>query len=656
MYPESNTLTQSPAVAGRKFVMFAMGAVVLVWGLIGLDLWIAARHADVWMLPGSGEANQPSGLAASKLILLALGLFLTLLVVQAYRQLLSANRQAEARLALQRLIVDHTSEAMMLTDSAQRILSVNAAFEQITGYAGNDVLGKTPTMLSAGHHGLASHRNVWDFVAENGYWEGEIWDRRKDGAIYPKQMRISAICEDGVHVSHFVGVFTDTSENKAQAERLEFLARHDPLTNLPNRLALDAHLDAILDGAVPGINRMALLIIDLDHFKTINDSLGHHAGDRLLSELARRLGGQMDHTKRLFRLGGDEFVVVIDRLFSEETVIELVNRLVRVIGDPCDIDGHVLHSTPSIGISLYPEDGRDAQALIRNADTAMYYAKANGRNNYKFFTEPMNAAANKRLHLESELWSALAENQLILHYQPQIDLLSGKVVGVEALVRWRHPVRGLIPPAEFIPVAEECGLILPLGHWVLLTACRQVKSWLEAGIDMGEMAVNISAHQFRQPEFIASVQAILAETGLPAGRLELEITESTIMHGVDEAIQTFAQLKAMGVKLAIDDFGTGYSSLAYLRRFPLDRLKIDRSFLADVDTDPDAASLVTSIVLLGRSLGLQLVAEGVENFAQAEFLRTLECERVQGFHFYQPVCAEELVGVGRFQEFAALQA
>ena len=379
-------------------------------------------------------------------------------------------------------------------------------------------------------------------------------------------------------------------------------------------------------------------------------------GDRLLAELARRMGAEMDRSTRLFRLGGDEFVVVFDQLDRDNAVVVLVDRLVSVIGLPCEIDGHSLHITPSIGISLYPEHGRDGLTLIRNADAAMYAAKAAGRHNYKFFADSMNAAANKRLHLESELWRALAENQLGLHYQPQIDLLNGKVVGVEALVRWAHPVRGMIAPADFIPVAEECGLILQLGHWVLLTACRQVRAWLDAGIDMGEMAVNISAHQFRQPDFVQTVRGILAETGLPADRLELEITESTVMHGVDAAIQTLAQLKAMGVRLAIDDFGTGYSSLSYLRRFPLDRLKIDRSFLADVDTDPEAASLVTSIVMLGRSLGLQLVAEGVENFAQAEFLRTLECERVQGFHFYQPVSADEVIGFGRCEDYAVLPA
>jgi diguanylate cyclase (GGDEF)-like protein/PAS domain S-box-containing protein len=648
-------VAQNPVFSGRNLLMLALGAIFLVWAVLGLDWWSINQQFGVDTTAVSAQAwgvNNPLW----GTLLFAIGIAITVLVIEGCRLLFAIHKRAGRQLALQRQIIDHASEAMILTDSAQRILSVNSAFELTTGYGSAEVVGLTPTMLCAGHQGVTFHRNIWDFVAENGHWEGEVWDRRKDGTIYPKQMRITTIRDDAGRASHFVATFADISEAKAQAERFEYLAHHDQLTNLPNRLALDGHLESLLESAVPGINRMALLIIDLDNFKTVNDSLGHHAGDRLLAEIARRLAGQMDRSKRLFRLGGDEFVVVFDQIEGEEAVVELVDRLVGAIGLSCDIDGHMLHSTPSIGISLYPEDGRDGLTLIRNADAAMYAAKAAGRNNYQFFAEPMNAAANKRLHLESELWRALAENQLVLYYQPQIDLLSGKVVGVEALVRWSHPVLGMIAPGEFIPVAEECGLILPLGHWVLLTACRQVRAWLDAGIDMGEMAVNISAHQFRQAGFVETVQGVLAETGLPAERLELEITESSVMHGVDAAIQTLAQLKAVGVRLAIDDFGTGYSSLAYLRRFPLDRLKIDRSFLVDVDTDPDAASLVTSIVMLGRSLGLQLVAEGVENFAQADFLRTLECERVQGYHFYQPVSAEEVVGFGRCEESAALPA
>ena len=648
-------MARNPVITGKLIGRMALGVGLLVTSLMASGIELSSHLSNsgesVFSVRSLETINLSWGILAFSIALLLFALLLKW--ARLYARIRAGG---PAQLALQRQIINHAAEAMVLTDAAQRIVSVNLAFEQTTGYTAEEVLGRTPTMLSAGHNGLNAHRNIWDFVAENGDWHGEVWDRRKDGSLYPKQMRIKAIFDERGLASHFVAAFSDVSEAKAQAERLDYLARHDQLTNLPNRLALDKYLGNLLDSAVPGINRLALLIIDLDNFKTVNDSLGHHAGDRLLADLAGRLGAEMDHTKRLFRLGGDEFVVVIEQLDNIEIVHELIRCLARTIATPCEIEGHLLHSSASIGISQYPEDGRDAQALIRNADTAMYAAKASGRNAHRFFAEPMNAAANKRLHLESELWRALADNQLVLHYQPQVDLVSGKVVGVEALVRWRHPLRGLIAPAEFIPVAEECGLILPLGHWVLLTACRQVRSWLDAGIDMGEMAVNISAHQFRQAGFVQSVQAVLAETGITADRLELEITESTIMHGVDSAIQTLAQLRAMGIRLAIDDFGTGYSSLAYLRRFPLDRLKIDRSFLADVDTDADAAALLTSIVMLGRSLGLQLVAEGVESLAQAQFLRTLACERVQGFHFYQPVPAEEVVDFGDFEGCAVVPA
>ncbi|AXS80701.1 diguanylate cyclase [Dechloromonas sp. HYN0024] len=451
-------MTQNPVFAGHKLVFFALAAIALIWCSLGLDWWSVSRLADAGDSPSSSVMDSPSWGG----VLLATGFSMTVLVIEGCRLLFRIRDQASRQHVLQRQIIDHAAEAIILTDGAQRILSVNVAFEQTTGYAAKDVVGLTPTMLSAGHPGLSFHRNIWDQVAECGYWEGEVWDRRKDGALYPKQMRITTIRDGAGLATHFIASFTNISEAKAQADRFDYLANHDQLTNLPNRLALDGHLHNLLASAVPGINRMALVIIDLDNFKTVNDSLGHHAGDRLLAEVARRLGSEMDRTKRLFRLGGDEFVVVIDQLDNEAAVVCLVDRLVRATGQPCDIDGHLLHSTLSVGISLYPEDGRDGLALIRNADAAMYAAKAGGRNNYQFFADSMNVAANKRLHLESELWRALAENQLVLHYQPQIDLLSGEVVGVEALVRWSHPLRGMIAPAEFIPVAEECGLILPL--------------------------------------------------------------------------------------------------------------------------------------------------------------------------------------------------
>jgi diguanylate cyclase (GGDEF)-like protein/PAS domain S-box-containing protein len=646
---------QNPASASHKLLSFALGVVVLIWCALGAD-WSLTVQPPASALSGDSGQVLAAIVPSWSFLFFALAVVATLMIAAGRHQQLAIRRQAAARIALQRQMIDCASEAMILTDAAQRILSVNAAFEQTTGYTAAEVLGQKPAMLSVGHQGLNFHRSIWDCVAENGQWSGEVWDRRKDGKIYPKQLRIKAIRDEAGLISHFVSAFADISEAKLQAERYDYLTHHDQLTRLPNRLALDGHLGYLLDSEVSGVNCLALLVIDLDNFKTLNDSLGHHAGDRLLAEIARRLTAEMDRSKRLFRLGGDEFVVLVDHFDSDDTVLGLVDRLVRAIALPCDIDGHQLRCTSSIGISHYPEDGRDGSTLIRNADAAMYAAKAAGRNNYQFFASAMNVAVNERLHLESDLWLALAEEQLVLHYQPQIDLLSGEVVGLEALVRWCHPSRGMIGPTDFIPVAESCGLIVPLGHWALMTACRQAKAWIDAGIDMGEMAVNISPYQFRQPDFVRKVEAVLAETGLPANRLELEITEGTVMHGVDEAIQTLAQLKAMGVRLAIDDFGTGYSSLSYLRRFPIDRLKIDRSFLADVETDRDAASLVTSIVMLSRSLGLQVVAEGVESFAQAEFLRTLECERVQGFHFYAPVSAEEVVDCGQYKEEIALAA
>ncbi|HXE39626.1 MAG TPA: EAL domain-containing protein [Azonexus sp.] len=607
-----------PAPTCRKILVLALAAIALAWGLSVL---------------------MPS---------LSLGELLALLIVAGGGLVLRAQHRMGEQFRLQRKIIDHTSEAMMVTDLGQRILMVNPAFERITGYSAAEVLGQTPLMLGAGRHGADFYQAIWGRVAETGSWEGEVWDRRKGGEIYPKQMRITAIHETAPdRISHYVAVFSDISAQKAQEARIDYLAHHDPLTSLPNRLALGLHLADALTTAAHRATRLAVMIIDLDNFKTVNDSLGHHAGDQLLSEIARRLQLVLDWRGRLFRLGGDEFVVVLEET-GAEPVVELLERLLRAVGEPCPVLGHQLHTSPSIGISFFPTDGETVEALIRNADTAMYFAKASGRNNYQFFAEPMNAAANKRLHLESELWDALAKNQLLLHYQPQVDLMSGSVVGVEALVRWLHPQRGMIAPDDFIPVAEECGLILPLGHWVLLTACRQAKAWLDAGIDIGEMAVNISAHQFRQPEFAQSVRAVLLETGLPAERLELEITESTVMHSAEASIRMLTTLREMGIKLAIDDFGTGYSSLAYLRLFPVDRLKIDRTFVADVASDSDAASLVTSIIALGRSLGLNLVAEGVETPAQAEFLRALDCQRVQGFHFFRPVVAEEVAAVSDF--------
>ena len=624
-------MIHNPAAIGRRLLVVSLG-------LAGL-LWLTAIFA-------------PSTLSTSPLLAATL-LSLSVLAIAIFAAL--ALRRASQQLDLQQTLLRHTSDAMMLTDANLRILAVNPAFEQVTYFSAADVLGRRPGVLSSGRHGESFYQAMWATIAESCRWQGEIWNRRKNGELYTQQLTICAIRHgNSASPTHYVGIFADVSEQKAQAARIEYMAHHDPLTGLPNRVALNLHLEAALPQALREERRLAVLVIDLDNFKTVNDSLGHHAGDKLLCEVARRLQHALAPGDHVMRLGGDEFVVVLDNLANEERVVDTVHQLVRTISEPCLVDGCELHTSPSIGIALFPADGDSPEALMRNADTAMYYAKSAGRNNYQFFAAPMNAAANKRLHLENELWKALAEQQMVLHYQPQVDLVSGKVVGLEALVRWQHPERGMIAPADFIPVAEETGLILPLGHWVLRTACRQAREWLDQGIDLGEIAVNISALQFRQPEFAQSVQAILDETGLPASRLELEITESVVMHSADSSVSVLNELKAMGVKLAIDDFGTGYSSLSYLRRFPVDRLKIDHSFVADVESDDDAASLVASIIALGRSLGLNLVAEGVESPGQADFLRNMACERVQGFHFFRPVAADKIAELDVFLRQSAL--
>ncbi len=629
------------ALEGRKPLLLALVVAGLLWGLAGLEIWShgsasARSAADVSALVGG------AGMSAWLWLVVVFGALVPVLVFAGYAHLWRIIRQNSVQLELQRRIIEQTSEAMMVVDNERRILAVNPAFERITGYAADDIIGQLPSVLASPAHGFESYDAGWHAAAVNGSWVGELWGRRKTGEIFPKACRIRAVDYRAEKTSHFVAVFTDIAGQKAQEARIEFLVQHDPLTSLPNRLALEEHLDAAIALAGGTAERLALMIIDLDDFKTINDSLGHHAGDRLLAQVAERIQAQLPEMAYLFRLGGDEFAVVLEPAPSSDEVLALVRRIAAAVAEPCDLAGSRLHVTPSLGIASFPSDGSDAQTLIRNADTAMYAAKAAGRNGHQFFADRMGAEVNQRLRVESELWQALADNQLVLHYQPQFNLLTGQSVGVEALIRWQHPQRGLVGPIEFVPLAEECGLILPLGQWVLLNACRQARAWLDEGIAIGEIAVNISPQQFRQPDFAQTVRAVLTETGLPAHHLELEITESTVMHGIEAAIATLGELKAMGVRLAIDDFGTGYSSLSYLRQFPINRLKIDRAFVADVGSDPDAAALVSSIVALGRSLGLELVAEGIENEEQADFLRILECDRGQGFLFQRPVAADQV--------------
>jgi len=538
----------------------------------------------------------------------------------------------------------HSSgQAMLISDRFNRIVNVNATFTAQTGYSLSEVQGQDPHMLGSGKTPRAVYEDMWRCLEENDYWNGELWDQKKTGEVYPKWASISAIRDAARDVMFYIASYADISERKANEARIDYLAHHDPLTGLINRYNLENRLDQALLSAHRDDRRMAVMFIDMDRFKTINDSLGHHVGDQLLIEVGRRLRDSVRESDIVARLGGDEFIVVLTHITDEMDAAPLGDKILRSLGQPYVFDDRELHSTPSIGIAVYPGDGEDGPTLMKNADTAMYHAKELGRNNVQYFTPAMNAAASERLGLENDLHQALRTGQLYLHYQPQVEARGGRCVGVEALARWRHPVHGDVSPLKFIPIAEESGLIEALGSWVLEEACRQLSAWLAEGIEGIRMAVNLSAQQLRSPGLAQSVDAALKRHGLKGSDLELEITESVAMENPERAIGQLQALRDLGIQLAIDDFGTGYSSLAYLKRLPIQVLKLDRTFVRDIETDPSDAEISAATLALAHNLGLKVVAEGVETEAQRDYLIRHQCDFMQGFLFSKPLSAEDFV-------------
>ena len=550
---------------------------------------------------------------------------------------ITERKLAEEQLRLAGQVFENSGEAIVITDARRRIISVNPAYTAITRYSREEVVGRTPQDLTPDLRGWERERAIWEEVELAGFWQGEVWDRRRDGETYPKWLTVSAVRDRAGQVVNFIKIFSDISERKEREERVRHLAHHDFLTDLPNRMLLSDRITQAISLAQRSDAQVAVLFLDLDRFKNVNDSLGHTIGDKLLQEVARRLRACVRGSDTVSRLGGDEFVILVPGVTDAGDVAVLAQKVLEVVSEPYWIEGHELVSSPSIGIAVYPTDGPDVEALLRNADAAMYHAKESGRKNYQFFTPDMNTRAIERLSMERSLRRALERGELRLHYQPQYDIASGRIVGMEALIRWEHPDLGLVSPARFMPFAEESGLILPIGEWVLQEACRQNRAWQEADLPRVRVAVNISALQFRQPGFAESVQRALTHTGLAARYLELEVTESVIMHDAERVTQSLALLKQMGLELAIDDFGTGYSSLSYLKRFPIDRLKIDQSFVRDITTDQDDAAITGAIIALTRNLGLKTIAEGVETREQLEFLRAHGCDEVQGFLLSRPV-------------------
>ncbi len=541
-------------------------------------------------------------------------------------------------------------EGMMVTDANCVILKVNKAFTEITGYSAEEAVGQTPRMLRSGRHDAEFFREMWDTIKRTGTWQGEIWDRRKDGTEYPKWLTISAVKDERGAVTHYIGAHYDVTERKKAEEKIRELAFFDQLTGLPNRVLLLDRLRQTMTVNSRNGSFAALLFIDLDNFKTLNDTLGHDMGDELLRQVARRLTSCVRAGDTVARLGGDEFVVMLASLSTNQT--EAATQT-EAVGDKILVALNQIyrlrnvehHSTSSIGATLYRGHLASVEDLLKQADLAMYKAKDAGRNALRFFDPAMEVAVMRRAALEDDLRNAIQEQQFLLHYQPQ--LAGGRLTGSEALVRWHHPSRGMVSPGEFIPLAEETALILPLGRWVITSACQQLARWATRP-EMAHLtiAVNVSAHQFRQADFVDQVLAILKSTGAAPQRLKIELTESALVSNVEEVIEKMFALKARGIGFSLDDFGTGYSSLSYLKRLPLDQLKIDQSFVRDVLTDPNDASIAKTIIALAQNLGLGVIAEGVETDTQREFLANAGCHAYQGYLFSRPLPIED------FDEFA----
>ena len=547
----------------------------------------------------------------------------------------TALRQAAA-------VFESTREGVIMTDLDAHIVGVNAAYTAITGYAQSEVLGRNPRLLKSGREDQDFYRAMWDSVLETGHWQGEIWSRRKSGELFPQLLSISTVYDSEGLPSNYVGVMTDLSKLKDTEARFEHLAHYDSLTGLPNRLLLQSRLNHALETAERRKRQVAVLYIDLDRFKHINDSLGHPVGDELLEAMSRRLLSRLRDEDTLGRLGGDEFLLILENLQRPEDAASIALDMIDLLQPSFTLpSGHEVYVGASIGISLFPGDATTSTELIQYADVALYQAKETGRNTFSFYTAGLTRAVDERLSLEARLRRALAQNEFVVHYQPQVDLQNGNIIGCEALVRWNDPKLGLIPPAHFISLAEDTGLIVPIGEWVLQQACTQTRTWMDAGLTPVYMSVNLSGRQMRHPDIVSHISAVLKYTRLPADRLKLELTESMLMGQGEETVALLHSLKALGLRLSIDDFGTGYSSLAYLKRFPIDELKIDRGFVRDIPHDGSDMEIASAIIGLARSLRLSVVAEGVETEAQREFLMQQGCHAFQGYLFSRALPADE---------------
>lgn len=556
-------------------------------------------------------------------------------------------KQVEDRLMLSDKVFSSTNQAIMITDAKHRIVQSNQSFTRLTGYELEEVMGKSSSILRSDEHDDEFYQAMQESLDTKGHWEGEIWDKRKDNELFAKWLSVSSVFDDKTKkVSHYISLFSDITERKLLEDEVRHIAFHDSLTGLPNRILFYDRLESAIESAKRKSVYTALMFIDLDRFKNVNDTLGHHIGDILLQEVSARLKQTVRGADTVARLGGDEFVIILPDIERFDDVSLVADKLLTSLNQPFNIENNELFSPPSIGISLFPIDGLTPEVLMQSADTAMYHAKEQGRNHYQYFTQAMTDVAHERASLEHDLRLAIELEELELHYQPKVALHPTRVVGCEALLRWRRAGGDYIPPDKFIPIAEDAGLMNDIGEWVLLQAAKDVNAWRSQGLDELCIAINLSPIQFSDESLPDKIHSFLKSTDLSPALLELEITESILMDSIKMSSEAVKTIKETGVEIAIDDFGTGYSSLAYLKSFAINTLKIDRSFINDIHTSKDSSEIVSAVISLSHNLELNVVAEGVETKEQLAFLSHLDCDIYQGYYFSKPLPADV------FYEFA----
>ena len=559
----------------------------------------------------------------------------------ALRDEINMRRKAEEALELAGKVFDASVDGIIVTDARGIIMAVNPAFTRISGYTREDVLGKNPNFLKSDRHADGFYEGKWSSVGEKGHWAGEVWNRRKDGNVVPMMETISACKDKRGEITNYISVIIDISEMKDAQTLIKFLAYHDPLTGLPNRIVAREHFDGLIGDESAASDMVAVICFDLDRFKIINDSIGHAIGDQVLKLLAGKFLSSLNDGDKITRQGGDEFLLISGNVGNRDQAVGIAQLIIELVDQELIVDGHRLSISASLGIALYPDHGKTLDDLLRNAENALYQAKKDGGNTYRLFTEDMGRKAMRKLQMQTLLRAALANGEMDVFYQPKVELKSGAIVGAEALLRWHNPELGHVSPAEFIPCAEETGLIHPIGEWVLNTVCFQVRKWRDAGLDNVHVSVNLSGHQFLDKNLGKIVEQAIRSNDIPAQFIELEITESILMRNINYANLVLRSLKDIGVTISLDDFGTGYSSLNYLKNLPIDTLKIDKSFVDEVHASADDAAIALTIIALSRNLGMTVVAEGVENREQYVFLQNNGCDLIQGFYISKALPAAE---------------